>query len=361
MKKILIAVLLVASFLKNSKAQNVIVLDHHGCGFIHSEEPHQVEVSDPSNEALEYVKRICVATGINQDFVVKQGLVANAYSTTNDAHERIIIYNPNFFSNLNSETYKIAVLAHEIGHFLNFNIFSTGNSQPLDELQADKYAGNVIARLGLRLADAVALVKLKCPIPVEGNYPAQSDRIDAFTNGFRDAHPNDDATFNFNIKSLLYKMDFGSSIGDVLSFELGEFHRNDIAYSNLADAIECAGQNIKYCWYYLKDSKLRNEIYSYLQNAGLREMVTDDTYIVYYFKDNRLSRISLRIFPNSDKFEKLFFQSLGQDVTSCPYRYQSENNKIHYLTGSSFTDIKSTEIYACNEDGYRFCVHDWWH
>jgi hypothetical protein len=107
MKKYLLVLAISLSHLVLLRAQQIIVLNHRGCGFIESAIPSSIKTSDPSDAALEYVKRICNITGITQAFVVRQGFVANAYSTTNDKNERLILYNEDFFSGLNSETYKI--------------------------------------------------------------------------------------------------------------------------------------------------------------------------------------------------------------------------------------------------------------
>ncbi|HMG81930.1 MAG TPA: hypothetical protein VK559_02760 [Ferruginibacter sp.] len=166
----------------------------------------------------------------------------------------------------------------------------------------------------------------------------------------------------YNIKSLIYKVPFNSTFSEVLSYEFGESHSDSISCNSLPIAIECTGQKISYYWRYVKDSKMGEYINSFLKYHGFKGNYSDNSYIVYGFKNDQLIRVNLRLFPWSHDFEKQFFNSLGQDTLNYPERDQVQlDNDIYCITGSSFNDIKSTEISMCNKVGYNICVQDWWH
>ena len=71
-----------------------------------------------SNQVLEYVKRICDAAFIEPNFKVLRANVDNAIAANDSNNNRIIFYSEVFFNSLSNESYKIAILAHEIGHFV---------------------------------------------------------------------------------------------------------------------------------------------------------------------------------------------------------------------------------------------------
>jgi hypothetical protein len=165
-------------------AQVKVVLNQKGCGFSQDSVSQEFYTWDASNEAREYVKKICDATGITANFSIKRAPVANAFATIDNENHRIIYYSESFFSSLNNETFKIAILAHEIGHHLNNNIFSNDGKRIIDELDADKFSGFVLAKLGLQIEDAKQLLNMVCSVQGEENYPPRSDRIEAFSVGF---------------------------------------------------------------------------------------------------------------------------------------------------------------------------------
>lgn len=169
------------------------------------------------------------------------------------------------------------------------------------------------------------------------------------------------ALFAENIKSLLQNVDFNSSISDVLGYEFGKGTPISISYDSLPVAEECKNQTIRYYWQYLSQSKMNQKIYPFLEKENLSNKLSDDSYIVYGFKDNKLIRVSLRLFPLSYDFNNAFYSALGQNIYMYPNRYETSSGNIHFISGASFTDVTSAEIIIANEEGYNVCTHDWWH
>ncbi len=162
-------------------------------------------------------------------------------------------------------------------------------------------------------------------------------------------------TFAYNLKPLLYKINFGASINDVFNFEHGINYT--MPYENLPTATECGNQNVKYYWRYLKDTRMKDDIYAFLAARGLKEKISNDSYLLYFFKDNKLAKVSLRLYPLSQDANKLITNAIGAQAE----RYETALNGIHYISGASFTDVPSCELIICNEIGYNFCIHDWWY
>ncbi|BAU53263.1 hypothetical protein [Mucilaginibacter gotjawali] len=161
---------------------------NRSCGFSKQDTTSEGYAWDADNQALEYVKRICDVSGISKNFTIQRSsLTATACAVIDADNNRIIYYNQDFFGSLNNETYKIAILAHEIAHHLNNNLFTKDSKRTIDELDADKFAGSVICKLGLKLEDAKQLYITECPSYSKGIYPARKDRIEAFSIGFYDA------------------------------------------------------------------------------------------------------------------------------------------------------------------------------
>ncbi|MFP9100134.1 carboxypeptidase-like regulatory domain-containing protein [Flavobacterium sp. RHBU_24] len=171
----------------------------------------------------------------------------------------------------------------------------------------------------------------------------------------------DNEDFIFAIKSMLLKVKFNSSIEQILSYE---FNKSDMIfdYEKLPEAIECSNDSsIRYYWRYVQDSRMFQEIYSYLHSHNLDQLVTIGSYIIYYFKNNKLMAVGLRIIPSSKDFDKLFFGCLTENKLEYQSHVQSSFNGVHYIFGSSFTDYKYSEIVINNQVGYESCIHDWWY
>lgn len=100
---------------------------------------------------------------------------------------RYLAFNPDWLSTYRgskNEQWEIyGVIAHEVGHHLQGHTITDGGSKPPTELEADEYAGFVLAGLGASQKQAVSLWD---GLPVEGSstHPARPDRLTAVTRGW---------------------------------------------------------------------------------------------------------------------------------------------------------------------------------
>lgn len=142
------------------------------------------------------LREICVAAGLTGNFTtLLEANVPNAISVIRNS-ERIILINPRWleeFKKGRSDMSAVFALAHEVGHHLLGHdlIRSNANDQQaqsirLEILQADKFAGFVLYRIGGTQSD---IHKALSSIP-EGDYsnlPGRAARIQAAEEGWTES------------------------------------------------------------------------------------------------------------------------------------------------------------------------------
>jgi len=111
--------------------------------------------------------------------------------------ERYIVVNEDFLEGLGYDTLrwtwpKLYVLAHEIGHHAAGHLEQLGDrgrrhGHPhKDELEADRYAGGLLAKMGATLDQALAAPK-SFPKSSSNSHPSRKDRIAATRVGYNEA------------------------------------------------------------------------------------------------------------------------------------------------------------------------------
>ncbi|GAB4430143.1 MAG: hypothetical protein OHK0039_48840 [Bacteroidia bacterium] len=125
------------------------------------------------------------AAGLQNDFKVYVGTVENAAAVI-QKDQRIILYNEFFFDNVSRQGRWIpyAILAHEIGHHVNGHTLLDDGSRPDAELQADFFAGTVLARMGASLDETLAAVYHLTPETGSATHPPRAARITRVTEGW---------------------------------------------------------------------------------------------------------------------------------------------------------------------------------
>ena len=142
-------------------------------------------VSDKAAQTA--MNRIMTYTGLPANFEIKAADVPNAAAVIN-GDKRLILYNQYFMLRIRDETNTdwsaISILAHEIGHHLSGHTLGSIGSRPDKELEADRFSGFVLFRMGATLEQArAAMEKIADPV---GNktHPPRSARLAAITNGW---------------------------------------------------------------------------------------------------------------------------------------------------------------------------------
>lgn len=144
----------------------------------------------------EVVAQIMRYTGLPQNFEVVEGAVPNAAAVImlgpDKLPRRVIAYNPKFMGEVRSATANndwapISIMAHEIGHHLSGHTIMPGGSQPPTELEADKFSGFVLYKMGAQLADAQKAMNTLVPEQDGRTHPGRGKRVAAIAEGWTQA------------------------------------------------------------------------------------------------------------------------------------------------------------------------------
>lgn len=153
--------------------------------------------SGDAEAGAEVVAQIMKYTGLPQNFdVIQSNEVPNAAAVillgSDQLPRRVIAYNDKFLSEVRSATSNndwapISIMAHEIGHHLSGHTIQPGGSQPPTELEADKFSGFVLYKMGAMLADATKAMNTLVPETDGPTHPGRGKRVRAIEEGWQQA------------------------------------------------------------------------------------------------------------------------------------------------------------------------------
>ncbi|WP_088182936.1 TPM domain-containing protein [Sphingobium sp. Z007] len=160
-------------------------------------EPVKAEASALSGGAPEdcasAVTRIMGYTGLPANFVVVSGPVPNAAALIllddKRVPRRVIAFNPQFIKAAEAQVGgspwgPISIMAHEIAHHLSGHTIVPGGSRPEIELEADKFSGYVLQKMGAPLAAAQQMIMAVGTSHGTPTHPAKTQRADAIRQGW---------------------------------------------------------------------------------------------------------------------------------------------------------------------------------
>lgn len=146
------------------------------------------------SDCRDMVAQIMKFTGLPQNFKVMEAPVPNAAAVIMlDAQkipQRVIAFNRDFLNIVRSATggnawAPVSIMAHEIGHHLSGHTITPGGSQPPTELEADKFSGFVLYKMGATLDDAQkAMATLVAEGPDGATHPGRGKRLTAIKEGW---------------------------------------------------------------------------------------------------------------------------------------------------------------------------------
>ena len=155
-------------------------------------------------EAENALDKILSVIGASKNFTLKQcDDINNALAITYKGN-RYILYDKNFMKLINDYTddwSSVFILAHEVGHHINGHTRDAALSTILDEitlekqrqeeLEADKFAGFVLAKLGASLDQTVAAVNLVSTNKDDlySTHPNKNKRLEAINFGYNSSLP----------------------------------------------------------------------------------------------------------------------------------------------------------------------------
>lgn len=145
-------------------------------------------------EAEKVVDDILDKVGLFPNFVIQQcpninNAVAVSLKNKEGLTERFILYDNDFFEKIgNGDDYAaIFILAHEIGHHLNGHSLNNQGSNHQFELEADYFAGRVLALMGYTLEQSLTALNAITYEKATRTHPAKADRIAMATKGYNKA------------------------------------------------------------------------------------------------------------------------------------------------------------------------------
>jgi hypothetical protein len=137
--------------------------------------------------AYKTVVNVIRETGLAQNFVILPGNVEKVTAYIND-NERILEYNPEFMQKLEGDTnwLGISVLARQIGHHLGHHELKNGEASIEEELEADKYAGFVLQKMGASLDEAISALE-KAASENSSSSSSLNSRLASLSTGWNNA------------------------------------------------------------------------------------------------------------------------------------------------------------------------------
>ena len=162
------------------------------CNFAGAEDQPEVYTYEASGEAKQIVERIMKVNVLPQNFVIKSADCHNALATT-IGKQRYILYSTSFLENFkkdaNTKWAAYCVLAHEIGHHLsNHDLDETDPGvRKRYELEADRFAGGILFRMGATLEEAQAGINTFSLDNNSTTHPPKRARMEALAVGWKQA------------------------------------------------------------------------------------------------------------------------------------------------------------------------------
>lgn len=181
-------------------AQEALTI-RHSCNFAAADTLSEVYTYESSTEAKQIVERIMQVNVLPQNFVIKSADCNNALATT-IGKQRYILYSTAFLENFkkeaNTKWAAWCVLAHEIGHHLsNHDLEATDPKvRKQYELEADRFAGGILFRLGASLEEAQAGINTFSLENASQTHPPKRARLEALAVGWKQAEEQADQQVN---------------------------------------------------------------------------------------------------------------------------------------------------------------------
>ncbi len=193
-----VTTLLFLSFVCALSAKAQFVVEHNESGHrlrgLHGVVSKQIVRSFESDKEASLVFReILSATGI-PGFADRISLRASAETENAEAQigengQRYIFYNSAFMQELRARTGRywslVFVVAHEVGHHIAGHLDFKGENHRV-ELEADRYAGFILGRMGASYEDVAATARTIGTVEATSSHPARAQRIQAVSLGWSD-------------------------------------------------------------------------------------------------------------------------------------------------------------------------------
>lgn len=168
------------------KIQNINL----GCGYNKNIFGLECEIYMPDEREKKIIENIISYSGLPLNFEIYSGDINNAVATIRN-NKRYIIYDKNLLKNVEvlTESYwsSISILAHEIGHHLSGHTLNNETDNHEGELQADKFSGFILYKMGATQKQASNAMYLLGNDEDTDTHPNKNKRIKAILEGWNEA------------------------------------------------------------------------------------------------------------------------------------------------------------------------------
>ena len=148
---------------------------------------------DNDIEIEKIINKIVKEVGLEKNFIYVNSPGLNNCAALNYDGFRYILYDKSFLNSLSNLSSKkisvyISILAHEIGHHLQGHTLKNISEEDnkISELEADKFSGYIMAKLGYSLANAKEAIN-KTSNTYSNTHPLKNKRLLAIEEGFYSA------------------------------------------------------------------------------------------------------------------------------------------------------------------------------
>jgi hypothetical protein len=159
---------------------------------------HYKFLVDSKKEAKDAMENIVKYTGLTQNFMIVENTSIPTAIAYNKKKHRYIAYNPKFMLRVKDRTKSdwgaVSVLAHEIGHHLSGHTLITRRRDPQEELEADRFSGFILYKMGASLEEAKSCATL-VELNATETHPPKTERLIAITLGWLDANKLEEGIF----------------------------------------------------------------------------------------------------------------------------------------------------------------------
>lgn len=136
------------------------------------------------------MNEILLVAGKLNDFELQAANVRNLEAVISH-HKKIIRFNPKYMqwiSKVSGDKWSsYALIAHEIGHHVKGHTKKRSGSKPRVELEADEFAGFILARLGASLEQAQEVMNYIAGETASKSHPGRVARKQAIKKGWENA------------------------------------------------------------------------------------------------------------------------------------------------------------------------------
>ena len=182
---------------------------YNGCGYNYTLSESKINLKVATEREVEQIKSILSYSGLPINFEIYSSDIENAVAVMID-NERYIIYDPKLlqYTDVNSNSYwtSMSILAHEIGHHLSGHTLNNNDDKLNNELQADKFSGFILYKLGATLIQAQTAINQLGTEQDTDTHPSKYKRMDIIKMGWEEASvqryesaipppPSDDKSF----------------------------------------------------------------------------------------------------------------------------------------------------------------------